>query len=80
MEPLLQQALKAHGGLAHWRDIGQIRVAASMIGEIFDRRRQIGALDNTMIAIDPHRPKVIFENRKNESRKGVFDVERPLRR
>jgi hypothetical protein len=55
---LLQTAVAAHGGLARWRQISTIEVAASITGAIWFVKGQGDYLKNVVMTVDTKREKL----------------------
>lgn len=55
MEPLLGAVLEAHGGLSNWKHVTRIVARMSLGGPFWGARGWPGVLEDTTVAIDPHR-------------------------
>jgi hypothetical protein len=61
MNDLLQTAVRAHGGLKRWHEIGTIRVAASITGAIWFVKGQGDYLKNIVMTVDTKRERMVTD-------------------
>lgn len=76
MNKQLQHTINAHGGLALWGGLQELKVKASIGGSLFDLKGQSQTLRDVEIAIDCHAPRVTYAPFGTEDQYGLFEPDR----
>jgi len=75
MTGLLESAVAAHGGIARWREINTITVAASITGAIWFVKSQGDCLKNVVMTVDTKREKLVTVF-PGQDKRSVFEPSR----
>jgi len=76
MSDLLERVLDAHGGLSRWRGLSAISGRVRFGGLAFLARLRFATGRWRRVEVDPHRPRVAFDDYPSASRRGHFDGDR----
>ena len=75
MNDLLQTALKAHGGLDHWKKVKTIKVAASITGAIWFVKSKGDYLKDIVMTVDTAKERMITDF-PGQDKRSIFQPER----
>ncbi len=75
MTELLDFAVQAHGGMERWRQLGSIRVAASITGAIWFVKGQGDALKDVVLTVDTRAERVVIDF-PGQNRRAIFTPSR----
>lgn len=73
---LLDEALEAHGGLARWREVGEVRLAVRAGGFLLATRVSRRVARGYEVAVATDRPHSTFTPYPGPGRRGVFEPDR----
>src|SRR5579862_5985499 len=72
MTELLNQALKAHGGLDRWNKVKTIKVAASITGAIWYVKGKGDFLKNVVLTVETRKERVLVEF-PGQNKRAIFE-------
>jgi hypothetical protein len=75
MTELLNQALKAHGGLDRWNKVKAIKVAASITGAIWYVKGKADFLKNVILTVETRKERVTVEF-PGQDKRAIFEPNR----
>jgi hypothetical protein len=75
MTELLNQALKAHGGLDRWNKVKTIKVAASITGAIWYVKGKGDFLKNVVLTVETRKERVLVEF-PGQNKRAIFEPNR----
>lgn len=78
MNDLLETAIKAHGGLARWKEIKSIHVAASITGAIWFVKSQDDYLKDVVMTVDTTRERLTTDF-PGQDKRFIFEPTRIVR-
>lgn len=76
MTELLDRVLEAHGGRARWKGLSAITARVRFGGLAFRARLCFGTQRWRRVEVDPHEPRVTFEDYPSSSTRGHFHQDR----
>src|SRR5450432_1372941 len=75
MHELLDQAVKAHGGLERWNKVTSVRVAASITGAIWFVKGKGDALKNVVMTVDSKSERLVTDF-PGQDKRSIFEPNR----